>query len=309
MSVFLCMTSSRSQLKGFGLTLLLVFAQACHYDGGRDTKIKEHAPSPLNTRFNINQSDIQLVNGYAEKSAAASYSNKITTQVWGAPKVADLNADGQQDAVLVLSQNTGGSGTFYYLVVAIRDGNIYKGGKGLLLGDRIQPQDIRVADNRVTVEFLDRLENAPYTTSPTIPTKQLAIYDADNKLLVKAQQNFAGEADPSIMTLGMKTWYWQQTQYNNDAVHQPKSSKVFSLIFENDGKLLITTDCNTMQGKYSVADKQIELTKMLSTRMYCKDSQEQVFAKMLANVSSYLFTNKGQLVLELKNHSGSMIFR
>jgi heat shock protein HslJ len=48
---------------------------------------------------------------------------------------------------------------------------------------------------------------------------------------------------------------------------------------------------------------------MMSTRMYCEGSQEQLFSKMLENVSSYLFTDDGQLVLELKYDSGSIRLR
>lgn len=125
---------------------------------------------------------------------------------------------------------------------------------------------------------------------------------------IQVVRNVAGEADPSIMTLSMKTWYWENTQYNNDTLHKPKSPKVFSLKFEKNGTLLIGTDCNTMRGEYNITDNQIAFSKMLSTRMYCKDSQEQVFAKMLNNVSSYFFTSKGRLVLELKYDSGAMMF-
>lgn len=289
-------------LKYLAVLLVLMLTQACHSVG-------EQAFDPINTRFNINQSDIQLINGYAEQMTSSDTSSKITTQVWGEPKVSDLNADGQRDAVLILSQNTGGSGTFYYLVVAIREGNQYKGSKGVLLGDRIQPQKIKVVANRVTVEFLERFKGQPYTTSPSVLTKQKVVYDTDSQQLIPVEQNFAGEADPAIMTLGMKTWFWEKTQYNNDSVIEPNSPKEFSLKFATNGKLLISTDCNSMGGEYSVTDKQIAITKMFGTRMFCKASQEQAFAKMLHSVSSYFFTSKGRLVLELKFDSGTMIFR
>jgi len=43
--------------------------------------------------------------------------------------------------------------------------------------------------------------------------------------------------------------------------------------------------------------------------MYCDGSQEQAFAKGINNVGSYLFTSKGELILEIKNDSGTMTFR
>ncbi|WP_339721839.1 META domain-containing protein [uncultured Paraglaciecola sp.] len=306
--VFLRITNTTLWLKYLAFLIMLVLTQACQYIGDQALNISKHDTDPINTRFNINQSDIQLINGYAEQIAAPDSSSKITTQVWGEPKVTDLNADGQQDAVLILSQNTGGSGTFYYLAVAIREGNHYKGSKGILLGDRIQPQEIQVVTNRVTVEFLERFMSEPTVTSPSMPREQVVIYDTDTQQLIPVEQNFEGEADPAVMTLGMKTWYWKETQYNNDSVLKPKSPKKFNLKFATNGKLLISTDCNTMGGEYSIADKRIAVSNMLSTRMFCKDSQEQTFAKMLSSVSSYFFTSKGQLVLELKYDSGTMIF-
>jgi len=70
-----------------------------------------------------------------------------------------------------------------------------------------------------------------------------------------------------------------------------------------------TTDCNNMQGGYELTDKRISFAAMISTRMFCDGSQEQLFAGMLDNVSSYFFDSRGQFILELKYDSGSMIFR
>lgn len=48
---------------------------------------------------------------------------------------------------------------------------------------------------------------------------------------------------------------------------------------------------------------------MMSTLMYCEDSQEAVFSDFIQNTSSYLFTSKGELVLQLKFDSGVVIFK
>lgn len=288
---------------------MLLLMQSCHYGVNNEAKSSEHDVSPMNASFSIEQRKIVLINGLAEQSAMSDPDSKIISQVWGSAKVADLNADGQQDAVLILTQNTGGSGTYYYLVVAMREGNNYQGSAGLWLGDRIQAQDIQIEDNRITVKFLDRLLSEPYSNMPTIPKEKLIVYDPKAKQLINVEQDFAGEADPSIMTLDMKTWYWEKTEYNNDSSHKPVSPRVFSLKFEKNGNVVISTDCNSMQGDYSVTNKQIAFSAIISTRMFCEGSQEQLFAGMLANVNAYFFTSKGQLVLDLKYDSGSMIFR
>lgn len=288
---------------------MLLLMQSCHYGVNNEAKSSEHCVSPMNASFSIEQRKIVLINGHAEQSAMSDPKSKIISQVWGSAEIADVNADGQQDAVLILTQNTGGSGTYYYLAVAIREGNNYQGTAVFLLGDRIQPQDIRIEDNRITVKFLDRLLSEPYSNLPTIPKEKLLIYDPKAKQLINVEQDFEGEADPSIMTLGMKTWYWEKTEYNNDSSHRPALPKVFSLKFEKNGNVTMSTDCNSMQGDYSVTNKQIAFRNIASTRMFCEGSQEQLFAGMLANVNAYFFTSKGQLVLELQYDSGSMIFR
>jgi heat shock protein HslJ len=126
--------------------------------------------------------------------------------------------------------------------------------------------------------------------------------------LGEVAQNFEGEADPNRMTLGMKTWNWLSTTYNNDTKITPKIN-TFTLTLK-DGKMFSsTTDCNGVSGEYVTSGKKITFTKMVSTMMYCEGSQEQDFTKMLNEVKGYTFTSKGELVLMLNYDSGSMVFK
>jgi heat shock protein HslJ len=63
-----------------------------------------------------------------------------------------------------------------------------------------------------------------------------------------------------------------------------------------------------MRGGYIVTDNRIEFGNLAATRMYCEGSQEDLFAGMLENVTSYFIDDAGRLILELKYDSGSMIF-
>jgi len=118
-----------------------------------------------------------------------------------------------------------------------------------------------------------------------------------------------GEADPARMTLTMKEWTWIRTLYNNDTTVVPSEPGAFTLDFGNDGKLAATTDCNRMMGSYTSEGNTLSFSQLASTRMYCTDSQEDQFAGMLANVASFLFTPKGELVLELKFDSGHILLK
>jgi heat shock protein HslJ len=122
-------------------------------------------------------------------------------------------------------------------------------------------------------------------------------------------KDFEGEADPSKMSLGMKKWEWIKTQMNDGKIITPKKYGEFTLVFSKDGTLSVETDCNHMSGTYTVNKNMLSFNKLISTMMYCEGSQEQEFAKTLNEVVSYLFTSKGELVLEIKMDSGTMIFR
>ena len=117
------------------------------------------------------------------------------------------------------------------------------------------------------------------------------------------------DVDPARMTLNGKEWSWIRTVYNNDTTVVPAKPNVFTLTFNEDGRLNATTDCNRMTGSYSIDGRLLSIGKLAATRMYCPDSQETKFADMLAQVSAFLFTSKGELVLELKFDSGQILFK
>ena len=122
-------------------------------------------------------------------------------------------------------------------------------------------------------------------------------------------ENLEGEADPSRMTLGMNAWRWIYAQYNDGREVRPKEGKPFTLTFRDDGTFGATTDCNSVGGNYSARDGSISFTDIMMTEMYCEGSQDADFAELLENSQSYHFTSRGELVLDLKYDSGSVVFR
>jgi hypothetical protein len=80
----------------------------------------------------------------------------------------DLNGDGIPDTIFLLTQQTGGSGTFYYAAAAL---NTYTGSEGLnaiLLGDRITPVGTEFKDGAIVVKYLDRKPDEPMTAAPSV---------------------------------------------------------------------------------------------------------------------------------------------
>jgi hypothetical protein len=67
-----------------------------------------------------------------------------------------------------LTQNNGGSGTFYYVVVALSSPNGYIGTNGILLGDRIAPQTTEIKNGQIIVNYADRKTGEAMTIAPSV---------------------------------------------------------------------------------------------------------------------------------------------
>lgn len=122
-------------------------------------------------------------------------------------------------------------------------------------------------------------------------------------------ENPEGEADPSRMTLFITDWHWISAEYSDGTKVVPKDSSKFTLTFKKDGTFSASTDCNGIGGNYFAKNMQLTFSNMLGTLMYCEGSQEGEIKKILENTASYHFTNRGELILELKSGAGTATFR
>lgn len=266
------------------------------------------AESPLDATYRFGDEFISLTNGIYEREAAPGSAAKETFRIFGVPKEADLDKDGDTDAALWLTQSGGGSGTFYFIALALNENGRYIGTNAMLLGDRIAPQNITIDGDRAVANFAERNPGEPFTTQPSLGKSVRVHLDPTTKEIGEWVKDFEGEADPSRMTLEMTTWNWIKTTYTDGKNISPKQEGKFTLTFK-DGQVSIGTDCNNMRGSYSAKGTMLEFGPLMSTRMYCEGSQETEFSVMLAEVSDYRFSSRGELILELKEGKGSMVFR
>lgn len=126
-----------------------------------DDAVSNFSQSPLNATYQIKQDSIILENGESEQEIYPGSTTKIYTSVFGEPVFGDLNDDGDEDAALVLIYDLGGTGTFYYLAVALNEGGGYKGLNSVLLGDRISPQNVSIENNEILVRYAVRAPADP----------------------------------------------------------------------------------------------------------------------------------------------------
>jgi hypothetical protein len=116
---------------------------------------------PLNSTYIIENQTFTLSNG---KSKVGN----IETKYFGNSATADLNNDGLADTAFLITQNTGGSGLFYYAVVALKTEFGYKMTNAFLVGDRISPQSTEIKNLELHINFAERNKGEPMTTPPSV---------------------------------------------------------------------------------------------------------------------------------------------
>ncbi|HBT92643.1 MAG TPA: hypothetical protein DEA87_04185 [Candidatus Veblenbacteria bacterium] len=156
-----------------GLTLLLVVfvlisnlsivgSQNCSFKWQKSRV----AADPLDATYYFEGNPVTLINGLAQESVAGA--SVLITRVWSEPAMGDLNADSRNDYAFIITQEAGGSGSFFYIAAALGYGNGYIGTNAVLLGDRIAPQNISVSQGQILVNYAERLPDEPMTAKPSV---------------------------------------------------------------------------------------------------------------------------------------------
>ncbi len=112
----------------------------------------------------------------------------VSTGYFGNEVFADITADGKEDVVFLLTQETGGSGLFFYVVAAIQTEDGYRGSAGYFLGDRIAPQTTEYKDGVVIVNYTDRAIGEPFTTPPSVGKSTRLTFDDETMLFKEVTQ-------------------------------------------------------------------------------------------------------------------------
>ncbi|PIT92069.1 MAG: hypothetical protein COU08_04415 [Candidatus Harrisonbacteria bacterium CG10_big_fil_rev_8_21_14_0_10_42_17] len=125
-------------------------------------------PSYKDVTYVVEGQSVKLVNGYAETEATPGSTLKTVTQYFGNEAEGDLNGDGVSDIAFLLTQDGGGSGTFYYVVAALKTDTGYVGTNAVFLGDRITPQTTEVRDGVLIVNYAVRSEDESFSAPPSV---------------------------------------------------------------------------------------------------------------------------------------------
>lgn len=139
-----------------------------------------------NGTYLVDGQPITLVDGIAETELAPGSASKQVTRYFGNGVNIDLNSDGWLDAAFLLQQDSGGSGTFYYVAAALHTADGCQGTNALFLGDRIAPQSTTLDPgnaSQVVVSYADRKAGEPMSSAPTLAVSRA--FKLDNGSLVE----------------------------------------------------------------------------------------------------------------------------
>ncbi|HEY0964789.1 MAG TPA: META domain-containing protein [Candidatus Paceibacterota bacterium] len=130
-------------------------------------------------------------------------------------------------------------------------------------------------------------------------------YDIDGVLRATSIAVVSEKPAPSLKG---KDWRWVRTELNDGTTNAPEADE-FGITLAADGTFTADTDCNSVGGRYSVQGSTISFTDIFSTKMYCEGSLETLFIQYLTDSTNYHFGPSGELILNLKLDSGSVIFK
>ena len=202
----------------------------------------------------------------------------------------DLDGDAIDEAVVLLAESSGASGTRNYLaVVAVRDGrpvNIAT----QLLGDRVQLRSLRIEDGRLVV---DTVTHGP-TEALCCPTQKVRrTFMLDGNQLSEVRREEMGMI--SVADLQGVTWVLEEIHFDDPVNLEP------AITFRIDkGQIVGSAGCNSYFAAYSSdGPGQLKVSAPGATRKACAAAimeQETRYLKALQAVTSYSFL-AGRLAL------------
>lgn len=132
-----------------------------------------------NITFTIDGTPVTLVDGVATIAGT-----RTTVRYFGNEARGDMDGDDLSDVAFLVTSDGGGSGTFYYVVLALRTDTGYAATNAFFIGDRIAPQstDINTSARELQVNYAERAPGEPMTTPPSIHASLLLKVTPDGRL-------------------------------------------------------------------------------------------------------------------------------
>jgi heat shock protein HslJ len=276
------------------IALALLLAGCGTSESGADSALGQSAPTVdelSNAAYEglegVGQA-VTLVDGRWEDvpkrlSVSLAHDFRVTGDLDGAPP---------DEAVVLLAESTGGSGTFNYLaVVARRDGRAVNVATAPL-GDRVALRDLRIVDRQVVADVLQAGANDAMCCPGELATRTWAL-EAETLRELPAS---GATSRLSLDAIGGPTWVLRSWAFDESAPVAPEVTLEW-----RDGRLAGSSGCNTYGAAATAGESpgEVSIGPTMGTRMMCPDAEMQVeerFLSQLAKVRTFGFM-LGQLAL------------
>lgn len=122
---------------------------------------------------------VTLDHGKSEYYDKSTTRTSPLTRYFGNGVKTDFDHDGRTDDAFIITQENGGSGTFYFFVVRLNKSTGPVGSEALFIGDRIAPQstELNNQNNTMTINYADRRPEESFVVRPSVGVSLKVMFD------------------------------------------------------------------------------------------------------------------------------------
>lgn len=218
----------------------------------------------------------------------------------------DLDADGQEETVVILWQSAGGTGSNVYIAAMKPENGGYQNISTALLGDRVKLRSGKLDSGRIVLEVLQAGESDPMCCPTQLATRSWSL---EGTQLTEGKMEVTGKLSLSIL----EGSDWLLTHINRQ---EPLPDDAEVTLSFGAGQISGTSACNRYSAGIEEGDMpgDILIGPAMGTRMACPEplmEVESLYLKALAQVTSFSFFS-GSLAMNGRDEDGkpfSLLFK
>lgn len=218
----------------------------------------------------------------------------------------DLDADGQEETVVILWQSSGGTGSNVYIAAMKPENGGYQNISTALLGDRVKLRSGKLDSGRIVLEVLQAGESDPMCCPTQLATRSWSL---EGTQLTEGKMEVTGKLSLSIL----EGSDWLLTHINRQ---EPLPDDAEVTLSFGAGQISGTSACNRYSAGIEEGDMpgDILIGPAMGTRMACPEplmEVESLYLKALAQVTSFSFFS-GSLAMNGRDEDGkpfSLLFK
>lgn len=229
-----------------------------------------------------------------DSSGASRPSLQILDDFWA---TGDLNEDGDQEAIVFLVENSGGSGSRLYIAAVGRRAGQPANLGTVMVGDRVQLRALRLVDGRIE---LDLVQQGPEDAACCPTQKATRTWLLESERLAEVSSHVDGQVSLADLA-GVE---WHLTYFGRD---NPVPADVKITLTVDDGRIAGSSGCNRYFA--NIAEPQsgsLSVSAIGTTRMACSDDAmavESRYLQAVAGVMKYGYL-AGKLALSYPSDDG-----